>query len=286
MRRGIPTQCVLSYPVTRSRQMSPSPSPSPPAKIMVRPQVRPHSSAHKRACALTPVCHAMSPGLQFGEPPGSLYTVLGVSRNATATQLRAAFRAAARDSHPDKGGDAHVFAAVRHAYEVAFARGAVPWAGLHTNSRVTSCLSPRLSRRCQTQLPASPTTTWALTPSLSCALTHLLTREPERGWTAHPALTFVTPPWRARARYEAGVSQRSDTGIGSLLDELERLGLAVEPGCQLVCVCELCGRPSTKDCFVCTLRYCEFCTRKQHWKARGVELAGASGSTASQFSRG
>ena len=51
------------------------------------------------------------------------------------------------------------------------------------------------------------------------------------------------------------MSTRPDTGIASLLDELERLGLAVEPGSQLVCVCELCGRPSTKDCFVCTLRY-------------------------------
>ena len=80
------------------------------------------------------------------------------------------------------------------------------------------------------------------------------------------------------------MSTRPDTGIASLLDELERLGLAVEPGSQLVCVCELCGRPSTKDCFVCTLRYCEFCTRKQHWKARdAVELSRATRSAANQL---
>lgn len=31
---------------------------------------------------------------------------------------------------------------------------------------------------------------------------------------------------------------------------------------------QVCGRPSTKECYVCTLRFCDFCTRKQHWKAR------------------
>lgn len=30
---------------------------------------------------------------------------------------------------------------------------------------------------------------------------------------------------------------------------------------------QVCGRPSTKECYVCTLRFCDFCTRKQHWKA-------------------
>ena len=56
--------------------------------------------------------------LQFGEPEGSLYVLLGVTRKATLADLRAAFRVAARTSHPDKGGDARAFAAVRHAYEV------------------------------------------------------------------------------------------------------------------------------------------------------------------------
>ena len=274
-------------PVRAFLSSSPSPAStvlSPFGNTMVRPQVRPLSRfSSLMCCALTPMRNAMSPGLQFGEPAGSLYRVLGVSRNATAAQLRAAFRAAARDSHPDKGGDAHVFAAVRHAYEVRLLRGGCALSCLHTNSRVTSSLSPRPSRRYQTQQPASPTMTWASTPSLSCALTPPAARA-ERLGSALLVLTVCPHLGRTLTRYEAGVSTRPDNGIGSLLDELERLGLAVEPGCQLVCVCELCGRPSTKDCFVCTLRYCEFCTRKQHWKARdAVELSRATRSAANQL---
>jgi len=37
---------------------------------------------------------------------------------------------------------------------------------------------------------------------------------------------------------------------------------------QLVVLCEVCGRPSTKECWTCGLKFCDFCTRKQHWKGK------------------
>jgi hypothetical protein len=55
-----------------------------------------------------------------------LYQTLGVSRRATPAELRSAFRAAARTRHPDKGGDARAFAALRQAFEARGA-GAVLW---------------------------------------------------------------------------------------------------------------------------------------------------------------
>ena len=42
-------------------------------------------------------------------------------------------------------------------------------------------------------------------------------------------------------------------------------------GAQLVALCEVCGRPSTKVCYACTCLYCDFCSRKLHWKG-GVGL--------------
>jgi len=66
-------------------------------------------------------------------------------------------------------------------------------------------------------------------------------------------------------------------GESALLDELERLGLRCEASSQLVCVCGLCGRPATKQCYVCTIAFCEFCTRRAHWKARRVAARLARG---------
>jgi hypothetical protein len=53
-----------------------------------------------------------------------------------------------------------------------------------------------------------------------------------------------------------------------LLDEFEWLGMHCDPTKQLVVLCEVCGRPSTKVCYVCEMRFCDFCTRKQHWKGK------------------
>ena len=60
-----------------------------------------------------------------------------------------------------------------------------------------------------------------------------------------------------------------------MLDELARLGLHCEASTQLVVVCEVCGRPSTKECYVCELRFCDFCTRKQHWKVPAPQFGTA-----------
>jgi hypothetical protein len=46
------------------------------------------------------------------------YDVLGVARSATAAQVRAAYRAAARDHHPDAGGDVDRMRAVNAAWRV------------------------------------------------------------------------------------------------------------------------------------------------------------------------
>jgi DnaJ domain len=67
--------------------------------------------------------------------PPSHYEVLGVAHSATQAQVRAAYRAAARDHHPDTGGDAGHMRALnvawavlgdpvrRAAYDRALARG-------------------------------------------------------------------------------------------------------------------------------------------------------------------
>lgn len=48
----------------------------------------------------------------------NLYELLGVQRNATADQIRDGYRKAARQHHPDKGGDTETFKRVQQAYEI------------------------------------------------------------------------------------------------------------------------------------------------------------------------
>lgn len=52
-----------------------------------------------------------------GRDPRTAYEVLGTDRTATADELRRAYRAAARRTHPDAGGDARDFRAVTRAWE-------------------------------------------------------------------------------------------------------------------------------------------------------------------------
>jgi curved DNA-binding protein CbpA len=47
-----------------------------------------------------------------------LYETLGVPRDATAAQVRNAYRRLASELHPDRGGDADAFRAVQEAYDV------------------------------------------------------------------------------------------------------------------------------------------------------------------------
>ena len=48
----------------------------------------------------------------------TLYEVLGVAPDATDTQLKTAWRLAAKATHPDAGGDPQAFTAAQHAWEV------------------------------------------------------------------------------------------------------------------------------------------------------------------------
>jgi hypothetical protein len=57
------------------------------------------------------------------EPTASSYhSVLGVAPGAPLADVKRAFRARALETHPDRGGDAEAFRAVREAYERAVAR--------------------------------------------------------------------------------------------------------------------------------------------------------------------
>ena len=46
------------------------------------------------------------------------YVALGIGRDATAAEIKSAYRAAAREHHPDKGGDAEEFKLYAEAYAV------------------------------------------------------------------------------------------------------------------------------------------------------------------------
>ena len=46
------------------------------------------------------------------------YEILGVNKNASADEIKKAFRRAAIESHPDRGGDEAKFKEVNEAYEV------------------------------------------------------------------------------------------------------------------------------------------------------------------------
>jgi hypothetical protein len=50
--------------------------------------------------------------------PPDLYAILGIGRDATAEQIKAAYRARAKHTHPDLGGDAEKFGELTAAYDV------------------------------------------------------------------------------------------------------------------------------------------------------------------------
>ena len=53
-----------------------------------------------------------------------------------------------------------------------------------------------------------------------------------------------------------------------LLDELRDSGVHCDPLTQLVVTCEVCRRPSNKECWTCGMKICDFCTLKRHWKVK------------------
>ena len=67
--------------------------------------------------------------LEHGKPekpvpsePASIWTTLGITPEATLKDIKAAFRQKALVTHPDQGGDAEDFQAVREAYAEALLR--------------------------------------------------------------------------------------------------------------------------------------------------------------------
>ena len=54
----------------------------------------------------------------------SIWQTLGLTPHATVAEIRAAFRQRALVTHPDRGGDAEAFRALRHAHDEALARRA------------------------------------------------------------------------------------------------------------------------------------------------------------------
>jgi hypothetical protein len=58
------------------------------------------------------------------EEPASIWATLGVAPTASVAEVKLAFRRRALETHPDRGGDADAFRAVREAYDEALARAA------------------------------------------------------------------------------------------------------------------------------------------------------------------
>ena len=54
----------------------------------------------------------------MAEKTPDYYKILGVDRNATAEEIKKAYRKLARENHPDKGGDEDTFKQINEAYEV------------------------------------------------------------------------------------------------------------------------------------------------------------------------
>ena len=46
------------------------------------------------------------------------YSTLGISKTASASDIKKAYRKLAMENHPDKGGDSNKFAKITEAYEV------------------------------------------------------------------------------------------------------------------------------------------------------------------------
>jgi hypothetical protein len=58
--------------------------------------------------------------------PGSIWELLGVSKDATLAELKAAYRKRAIELHPDRGGDAETFRRLLAAYDEAVRRASRP----------------------------------------------------------------------------------------------------------------------------------------------------------------
>jgi hypothetical protein len=66
--------------------------------------------------------HAGPPKRGNETPKASVWTILGVTAQATDTEIKRAFRKRALETHPDHGGDGEAFRALQQAYEKAMLR--------------------------------------------------------------------------------------------------------------------------------------------------------------------
>jgi curved DNA-binding protein CbpA len=164
------------------------------------------------------------------DPPPSPYATLSIPPTASLAVIKAAFRTAARRTHPDRqhkerGSEGHAppppppspsFAAARAAYETL----------------------------------ADPARRAA--------------------WDACAAVApgGVAPPPASAARATAArrAARAAGGGEDALLAGWAPPGPVSAPSSALVITCEACRRPATAACWVCGMDLCAYCTRTPHWK--------------------
>ena len=66
--------------------------------------------------------HASPPKRGNETPTASVWTILGVTAQATDAEIKRAFRKRALETHPDHGGDGEAFRTLQQAYEKAMLR--------------------------------------------------------------------------------------------------------------------------------------------------------------------
>ena len=196
------------------------------------------------------------------------YVALGLDagRRAFVTQddVRSAFRKLARTHHPDKGGDAALFARIRLAYDVL----------IDAERRETyDAWQSQVEFRNDLK---------GVKPRYNGGEDLMLDEFEKNIRSAAKS--------RPKKHRENGLFD-GDAGVvedGSESDDSEEHVVRIDPMTQLVVLCEVCGRPSTCECWTCGAKICSFCTLKRHWKGKfGLHwpMVDAPGSMVEQLGR-
>ena len=69
-----------------------------------------------------------------------------------------------------------------------------------------------------------------------------------------------------RSMFSAVLALQAQGGEEEMFKEMSSSGIVCDPLTQLIVLCEVCGRPSTKECWTCKMPICSFCTLKRHWR--------------------